>query len=70
MEKSASLHLLWLIEGLEPERQQGSSLRNRCFTVFLLGLDGGLPGNNQSQHRLDADRVAYIVDIMWKLEPN
>lgn len=28
--------------------------------VFLLGLDGGLPGNNQSQQRLEADPVAHI----------
>lgn len=45
------------MEELELERQQGSSLRNRCFKVFLLGLDTGLPGNNQSQHRLEAGSV-------------
>lgn len=64
MIECVSWHLLWLTEELEPERQQGSSLRNRCFMVFLLGLDGGLPGNNQSQQRLEADTVTHIQDTV------
>lgn len=34
--------------------------------VFLLGLDGGLPGNNQSEQRLEADEE--VVKTLAKLE--
>lgn len=58
-------YLLWVIEELELERQQGRSLRNRCFKVFLLGLDGGLPGNNQSQQRLEANHWPNHTQVLW-----
>lgn len=44
--KGKKKHLLSLSEGMDLGRQQGSSLRNRCFSAFLVWT-GGLPGRKK-----------------------
>lgn len=44
--KARRSNLLSLSEGMDLGRQQGSSLRNRCFSAFLV-WPGGLPGRKK-----------------------
>lgn len=41
--REVKVHLLWLIEGAAVGLQHGSSLRKRCFMVFLVWLVEGFP---------------------------
>lgn len=56
--KGKKKHLLSLSEGMDLGRQQGSSLRNRCFSAFLV-WPGGLPGRKkESPSRRRVNRAA------------
>lgn len=55
--KGKKKHLLSLSEGMDLGRQQGSSLRNRCFSAFLVWA-GGLPGRKKESPSRRVNRAA------------